>query len=275
MDPTAWHSSSTVQLVLALALTVVLRAGPAAPPVARPSPEAELEALLASTVAKSPPAELTVVVVGPDSKLYRLEEATLRLDGAPLVASSAAADAGATPLKGTVVSDGDHVVSARLVYRGQALGPLPWEEGPKWTLPARVTVQASRGLRFTIRLTVEANEHAPASHRLSLRSEVEPEMLVAVDDAPLPPPPVPKLPAAAALASPASVAAAPTLAAAPATKKKKKKVARAAHVSAAATVSAAAPPTGGADALQEATARLKSALAAPSDGGVLGGETPP
>ena len=248
-----------------MALTVVLRAGEA-PSSARPSPEAELDQLLAATTAKAPPPEVVVVVAGPDAKLYRLEEVTVRLDGEPFPAL-AAAEATAVP-KGTVVSDGDHVVSAKLVYRGQALGPLPWEQGPKWTLPARVSLQASRGLRFTVRLTVEANERAPATQRLTLRSEVEPEMLMPVDDAPLPPPPVAHLPSAAAPPPPTAVAAAATPAATPAAKKKKKKVTRAARpVPAAATVSATPSAAGSPDALEEATARLRSALASPHDGG--------
>lgn len=258
----------SVQLLLALALTVVLRAGEA-PSSARPSPEAELDQLLAASTAKVPPPEVVVLVVGPDAKRYRLEEVTVRLDGEPFPAL-AAVEAATAP-KGTVVSDGDHVVSAKLVYRGQPLGPLPWEEGPKWTLPARVTLQASRGLRFTVRLTVEANELAPATQRLTLHSEVEPEMLVPVDDAPLPPPPVAHLPVAAGPPLPPTVAAAPAPAATPAAKKKRKKVTRAARattaVPAAATVSTTASAAGSPNALEEATARLRSALAAPQDGG--------
>ncbi len=252
--------------VLALALTVLLRAGPEAPPAARPSPEAEVDALLASTVAKSPLAEVVVVVVGPDPKLYHLEESTLRLDGTPVRAASAT-DVGPMA-QGRAVTDGDHVVSARLVYRGQALGPLPWEEGPKWTLPARITVQASRGLRFIVRLTVETNDRAPAAMRLNLSSEVEPQMLRAVDDGPLPPPPVPHLAPPPVVAPPAPVATAPSPPAAPPPKKKatKKKPARAATTAA----TTAAPAAGSADALAEATARLKSALAAPADGGAPG-----
>ncbi len=261
---------SPAVLVLALALTMVLRAGPDAPPATRQTPEAEVDALLASTVAKSPLAEVVVVVVGPDPKLYHLEEATLRLDGTPVRATSAS-EVG--PLaQGRAVTDGEHVVTARFVYRGQALGPLPWEEGPVWKLPARVTVQASRGLRFIVRLTVETNERAPAGMRLSLSSDVEPQMLRAVDDGPLPPPPVPHLVPPPVVSPPAPVAAAPSPAAAPAPKKKapKKKVARPAATSVPTAATAVAPAAGSADALAEATARLKSALAAPADGGVAG-----
>ena len=251
---------------------VVLRAGPEAPP---PSPEAELEQLLAATTTKAPPPEVAVVVASPDPKLYRLTDIVVRLDGAPFAALPAT-DGGAAP-KGVVVSEGDHVVTARLVYRGQALGPLPWEEGPKWMLPARVSIQANRGLRFTIRLTVEANERAPATQRLALHSEVEPEMLMPVDDAPLPPPPVAHLPPPR-VATPIPVAVASTAPAVetPAVpKRKKKKAARAARPAAAAPAAAPAAaavssaPSGAsnADALEEATARLRSALAAPRDGG--------
>jgi len=259
--------STTVQLLWAFALTVVLRAGPEAPPAPRPSPEAELDAQLAAATAKSPPAEVAVVVVGPDAKLYRLEEATVQLDGLPFGAGRA--DAGASAA--VVVSDGDHVVSARLVYRGQAFGPLPWEEGPKWTLPARVSIQATRGLRFTVRLTVETNPNAPPGQRLSLRSDVEPEMLMPLDDAPLPPPPVAHLPPPLPpVPEPAPVATIPTAAISPpaTTKKKKKKATRPAAAAAAAKApSTASPSVGSSDALEEATARLRSALASPLDGG--------
>jgi hypothetical protein len=273
-----------VLLVAAVALTVVLRAGPDTPAATQPSAEEEVEALLAATANKSPPAEVALVVDGPDPKVYRLEEATVRLDGAPMVFSFAAPSG--SPPKGTAVSDGDHVVSARLVYRGRPIGPYPWDEGVRWALPARVMLKASRGLRLTIRLTVEANERAMlASQRLGLRSEVEPEMLATVDDAPLPPPPLPKLPPPAELAPvaassspPATEFAAKPPTAAPA-KKRKQKVARSKSASAivpapAATGgSAALPPA--ADALEEATARLRSALASPRDGGVApGGEAP-
>ena len=262
---------SSAVLVLALALTVLLRAAPDVPPAARPSPQAEVEALLASTVAQSPLAEVVVVVVGPDPQRYHLEEATLQLDGTPVRASTGNQ---VGPLaQGRAVTDGEHVVTARLVYRGQALGPLPWEEGPKWTLPARVTVQASRGLRFVVRLTVDVNERAPAAMRLNLTSEVEPQMLRAVDDAPLPPPPVPNLPPPV-VAPPAPVAAAASPPPAPAAKKKtmKKRVARSAPPATGVptTATATAPAAASADALAEATARLKSALAAPADAGVPG-----
>ena len=283
--PAAVAFSLAVQLVLAFALTVVLRAGPEAPPPARPSPEAELEAQLAASTSKGPPPEVVVVVVGPDATVYRLEQQTVLLDGAPMAVSAAAdADAGTSAMLdagvaggGLVVSQGDHVLSAKLVYRGQPLGPLPWQEGPRWTLPARVSLQASPGLRFTVRLTVEANPQAPAAQRLTLRSEVEPEMLMAVDDAPLPPPPVAHLPLPPPPAPLASAPTVPATAAAP--KKKKKKVAKAAvpaaAVPAAAKVSTASPGAGSADALEEATARLRSALAAPQDGGAAeAGEAP-
>jgi hypothetical protein len=270
-----------VQLVAAVALTVFLGAGPEVPPAPKPSAEAEVEALLAATSAKSPPAEVVVVVEGPDPKVYRLEEATARLDGVPLPVFAATAS-GPLP-KGAEMSDGDHVVSARLVYRGQAFGPFPWESGPKWGLPARVQLKASHGLRLTIRLTVETNERAPlATQRLSLRAEVEPQMVVAVDDAPLPPPPLPQLPPTTesvpvATASPpsASVAAADAPASTPPKKRKKKTVARAARPSAAVqtptrvtpAVAAPAAPADTAEGLEQATARLRNALSAPRDGG--------
>lgn len=266
-----------VQLVVALALTVVLRAGPDAGAAAQPSVEAELDALLAATARKTPSAEVVVVVEGPDPKVYRLEEATVHLDGAPLPLSNSGPGAQATPL-----SDGDHVVSARLVYRGQRTGPYPWEEGPRWALPARVALQASRGLRFSIRLVVETNAQAPTvAQRLTLRCDVEPQMLVAVDDAPLPPPPVPQASPTAVVApaaAPLEPAAAATAIATPPKKKPKKKVARATRsagtVPASAAVSPAAPAATAAAAgettngLEEATARLRRALAAPGDAGV-------
>jgi hypothetical protein len=257
-----------VQLVAALTLTVVLGAGSDAPPPVRPTAEAEVEAALAASAEKHPPAEVVVVLEGPNGARYRLEEATVQLDGRPLAAAFASA-AGPEP-KGTPVSDGDHVLSARLVYRGQALGPYPWEEGPRWALPARVTLQASRGLRIRVRLTVETNDRAPAlSQRLALHAAVEPEMLVALDDAPLPPPPEPRLP------PPTQEVAAPAATAPPATKKpaKARKVARstvpakAGSRSPAAAGSAVAASAGASESLEEATARLRSALAAPRDAG--------
>jgi hypothetical protein len=311
-----------VQLVAAFALTVVLRAGPDAGP-SYTSAEAELEALLSATTLKSPPAVVVVVVEGPDPRVYRLEEATVHLDGTPLgistvpdagpslgiltvadagpslgistvadagpsLAISTLADVGPSPT-GTQVSDGDHVVSARLVYRGQPTGPYPWEQGPRWALPARVTFQASHGLRFTIRLVVETNAKAPLAQRLGLHSDVDPEMVVAVDDAPLPPPPLPQLPPpavespVAASVSPSAVAPATPPLTSPAKKKAKKKVARATHTtsgvpaSAAVSKGAAAVPVAAdtPDALEEATARLRTALASPGDAGApAAGETP-
>jgi hypothetical protein len=268
-----------VLLVAAVALTVVLRAGPDAPGAAQPSAEEEVEALLAATTSKAPPAEVRVVLDGPDAKLYRLDEATVRLDGAPFALS--ATPPPGTQSKGTEVSDGDHVVSARLVYRGRPIGPYPWDEGPRWILPARVTLKATHGLRLTIRLIVEVNTAAPTvSQRLSIRSEVEPEMLAVVDDAPLPPPPLPKLPPpsealpASTTSSPPSALATVAPVAPPVAKKKKAKVARstrpapsvAAPVPSVAPAAAAAVP--GAETLEQATARLRSALASPMDGGV-------
>lgn len=261
-----------VQLVAALALTVVLRAAPDAGATAQPSVEAELEALLAATARQTPSAEVVVVVEGPDPTVYRLEEATVHLDGAPLPVSRSAPVAKATPL-----SDGNHVVSARLVYRGQNTGPYPWEEGPRWALPARVALQASRGLRFTIRLVVETNAQAPVgAQRLTLHCEVEPQMLVAVDDAPLPPPPLPPASPAAVVAPAAAalepVAATASAAASPPKKRpKKKKVARATQSTGTVAASAAVSPATAAaetSGLEEATARLRSALAAPGDAGV-------
>ena len=271
-----------MQLVATLALSLMLRAAPDASVPARPSVEAELEAQLAATTQPLPPAEVLVVVEGPDPKRYRLEEATLRLDSVAVVAVSAAAAAAAgKPPAGTQVSDGEHVFSGQLVYRGQALGPHPWEEGPKWTLPARVSIQASRGLRLTIRLTVEVNDRAPMpAQRLSLHSELEPQMLVVVDDAPLPPPPLPDLPAPP-VPSPAPVSSPPPRAAAapaktsPPKKKQPKKKARAAP---AATAAAAAPGKAAPDtteSLDQATARLRAALSAPHDAGTPAGAGAP
>lgn len=276
-----------MQLVAAVALVVVLRAGPDAPPAVRPSPEAEVDELLASTARKSPPAEVVVVVEGPDPKVYRLEEATVHLDGTPLAVF--AATASGAPPKGAPVSDGDHVVSARLVYRGQAFGPYPWEAGPRWELPARVLLQASHGLRLTIRLIVETNERAPlAAQRLALRAQAEPKMLLAVDDAPLPPPPLPQLslpteltPVAASSAPPRAGVAA-ELTPAPALKKKRKKPVAARTTRPVAIVPAppeVKPPVSPAadtpEGLEQATARLRSALAAPRDGGATpAGEAP-
>jgi hypothetical protein len=273
-----------VQL-LGFALTVVLLgAGPDAPPVVHPSAEAEVEEVLAAAARKSPLAAVVVVLEGPDPKVYQLEEVAVRLDGAPVAVSVAAPSGPAR--KGTEVSDGDHVLSARLVYRGQAFGPYPWEAGPRWALPARVLLKASHGLRLTIRLIVETNEHAPqAGQRLALRAEVEPEMLVAVDDAPLPPPPLPELPPAAqapvtaSVVGPSAALAVELPPAAPPKKKRKKTVARSPRPSAVAPSSssaAAAPPAAAtpkvptaeaSEGLEQATARLRSALAAPRDGG--------
>jgi hypothetical protein len=270
-----------VLLVAAVALTVVLRAGPDAPPVAQPSAEEEVEALLAATTSKSPPAEVLVVLEGPDAKLYRLEDATVRLDGAPFTLSPSAP--ARTSTKGTEVSDGDHVVSARLVYRGRPIGPYPWDEGPRWILPARVRLKAIHGLRLTVRLTVEDNTGAPTvSQRLGIRSEVEPEMLAVVDDAPLPPPPLPKLPPpsealpASTTSNPPSALATVQPAAPPVAKKKKAKVARSPRPAPAVPASTAAPSLApaataavpAAETLEQATARLRSALASPRDGGV-------
>jgi hypothetical protein len=279
-----------VQLVAAVALTVVLRAGPDAPAPVPPSAEAEVEALLAATAQKSPPAEVLVVLDGPDPKTYSLEDATLELDGKPMSFSG-------RRQKPVQVSDGDHVVSARLVYRGQNIGPLPWQQGPKWTLPARVQLQATRGLRLTVRLTVEADDSgALLSQRLGIRSAVEPEMLAVVDDAPLPPPPLPQLPPPAELApvaasqpTPRTLASADIPPAAPA-KKRKKRVARTTRPSAVVPHSAGAPAAAAVvpvaapapqpapetqDGLEQVTARLRSALAAPRDGGVPQANKPP
>jgi hypothetical protein len=263
-----------VELAAAIVLCVVLRAEPDASPPTRPSAEAELEAQLQAGLVQLPPAEVLVLVEGPDPKRYRLEEAVILLDGvrAPLSAPPKPGE----PPKGVSVSEGDHVLSARLVYRGQPLGPYPWEEGPRWALPARVTLKASRGLRLTIRLTVEANERAPVvTQRLALQTAVEPEMLVAVDDAPLPPPPLPRLPEPAAAPPPVSTPS-PTATVPPPpapAKKKPKRVARARPAApsvappAAATVSAPATAAVESDGLDQATARLRAALSAPQDGG--------
>ncbi len=318
-----------MQLVAAFALTVVLRAGLDAG-TGQASAEAELEALLATATPTSPPAEVLVVLEGPDSTVYRLEEVTVQLDGTatpfstvadagptsalptdvdagpsfplgtvldagPVFSLSGFADAGLPPTAsanvdagpsstGTQISDGDHVVSARLVYRGQPTGPYPWQQGPRWVLPARVAFTASRGLRFNIRLAVEMNLQAPAAQRLVLHSNVEPVMLLAIDDAPLPPPPRPQLPpvptaVTASVVLPVETPATPPAAA---KKKPKKKAARARQATGAVPVAAktskaaAAGTSGGtAETLEEATARLRSALAAPGDAGALPAATVP
>jgi hypothetical protein len=199
-------------------------------------------------------------------------------DAGPLLSAASSIDAGA-PFAGTQVPDGDHVVAARLVYRGQPTGPYPWQQGPRWVLPGRVPFQASHGLRFTVRLVVEMNAQAPAAQRLVLRPEVEPEMVAAVDDAPLPPPPLPRLPpppvpTSVTASAPPLVMATP-LAATPTKKKPKKKVARVTSTtggvpaSAKASKAAAGVPGSGEApvSLEEATARLRNALAAPLDAG--------
>lgn len=268
-----------MHVVAAFALAVLLRADPDAGAPVRLSPEAELEAELQKATETLPPAEVVVVVEGPDAKRYKLVEATLLLDGAPLPPGAAVAPGGTA--KGAPVSDGDHVLAAKLVYQGAPLGVRPWEEGPQWILPARVALKANRGLRITLRLTVETNDRAPVpGKRLSLSSAVEPVMLVAVEEPP-PPPAAPKLPAptvAAPAPEPVPPAAAASSPAPPPPAKKKpppKKVARKPApkaAPAAATTAAAVPASAGAaestDGLEAATARLRAALAAPRDGGV-------
>jgi hypothetical protein len=263
-----------VQRVAALALTVVLGAGPDAGTQGRPSAEAEIEAVLAATVPKAPPAEVLVTLEGPDASVYRLEEATVHLDGVPLAISSLSPSGPQPP--GTRVSDGDHVVSAKLVFQGKPTGVYPWQTGPRWVLPTRVPLQASHGLRLNVRLVVETNAQAPLGLRLTLQPEVEPQMLMAVDDTPLPPPPRPQLPPPAAevpvatsSAPPVPEASTPPVAA---KKKPKKKAASATKASGTVPASAAVvtksaasvPPP---ETLEEATARLRSALAAPADAG--------
>lgn len=202
-------------------------------------------------------------------------------DAGTLLSTASSIDAGA-PFIGTQVPDGDHVVTARLVYRGQPTGPYPWQQGPRWVLPGRVPFQASHGLRFTVRLVVEMNAQAPAAQRLVLRPELEPEMVAALDDAPLPPPPLPRLPPApvptsvTASAPPLVAAPATPLAATPTKKKPKKKVARVTSTTAgvpasakASKAAAVAPGSSEAPGLEEATARLRSALAAPLDAGAV------
>ncbi len=229
---------------------------------------------LSDTVDAGPPFPITTVL-GADAG-WPLSVVT---DAGPLLSAASSIDAGA-PFTGTQVPDGDHVVTARLVYRGQPTGPYPWQQGPRWVLPARVPFQASHGLRFTVRLVVEMNAQAPAAQRLVLRPEVEPEMVGALDDAPLPPPPLPRLPpapgptAVTASAPPLVVAPATPLAATPTKKKPKKKVARVTSTtggvpaSAKASKAAAVPGSGEAPvSLEEATARLRNALAAPLDAG--------
>jgi len=270
-----------VHVVAAFALAVLLRADPDAGAPVRLSPEAELEAELQKATETLPPAEVVVVVEGPDAHRYKLVEATLLLDGAPLPPGAAVASGGTA--KGAPVSDGDHVLAAKLVYQGAPLGVRPWEEGPQWILPARVSLNATRGLRITLRLTVEANERAPVpSKKLSLRSEVEPVMMVAVEE---PPPPLAPKPPPPEVAAPAPESAVPAAAApaatsspekpAPAKKKPAKKVARKpapkpapATPAKAAAVPASAAAAESTDGLEAATARLRAALSAPRDGGV-------
>ena len=98
-----------MQLVLAFALTVVLRAGSDAPAPTRPTPEAELEAQLASSISRAPVAEVVVVVVGPDPTRYHLEDVTLLLDGTP-VRAARGTETGPVA-QGRAVPDGDHVVT--------------------------------------------------------------------------------------------------------------------------------------------------------------------
>lgn len=269
-----------MHVVAAFALAVLLRADPDAGAPVRLSPEAELEAELQKATEALPPAEVVVVVEGPDAKRYRLVEATLLLDGSPLPPGAAVAPGGTA--KGAPVSNGDHVLAAKLVYQGAPLGVRPWEEGPQWILPARVALKANRGLRITLRLTVETNDRAPVpAKRLSLSSAVEPVMLVAVEEAPPPAAPKPPAPEVAAPAPEPAVPAASVPAATPAPekpppakKKPAKKVARkpAPKPAPAATATAAAVPASAAaaesnDGLEAATARLRAALAAPRDGG--------
>jgi len=126
---------------------------------------------------------------------------------------------------------------------------------------------------------VQTNVQAPVGQRLVLQSEVEPQMLMAVDDVPLPPapppqrPPAVEMPVAASALPPAPEAVAPP----PAAKKKpKKKAARATQVSgtvpASAAVAKGAASVPPAETLEEATARLRSALAAPGDAGTASGD---
>jgi hypothetical protein len=266
-----------VHVVAAFALAVLLRADPDAGAPVRLSPEAELEAELQKATESLPPAEVVVLVERPDPHKYKLVEATLLLDGVPLPPGAAVAPGGTA--KGAPVSNGDHVLAAKLVYQGTPLGVRPWEEGPQWILPARVSLKATRGLRITLRLTVEANERAPVpGKKLSLRSEVEPVMMVAVEEPPPPPAPRPAVPEVAGPApepvAPAPAAAPPPGKPPPAKKKPAKKVARKPApkaVPAAAATAAAIPASAGAaesnDGLEAATARLRAALGAPRDGG--------
>jgi hypothetical protein len=221
------------------------------------SPAEELEAQLAEQV-KIPEPELVVITDGPDPARFDLIDGIVELDGRPLP-GPVEAGWGKPFFRGPVVP-GNHVLTARLTYRGSKTGAYPWSGSFAYRVPGKVEFQAQRGLRLVVHLRVEVHEEQEdPRNRLAFRAALEPEMTAKVDDAPMPPPPPRKVTpedlVQPQLAPPlASVPETPP----PAPSKTKKKAPKKKKTSVA---GAAAGPS-----LDVATARLQKAIATPGEG---------
>ncbi len=214
------------------------------------SPAEELEAELAAQV-KIPEPELVVVTDGPDPARFDLVDATVELDGRPLV-GTVEAGWGKEFHRGSVVP-GNHVLTAQFTYRGSKTGAYPWSGSFAYRVPGKVEFQAQRGLRLVVHLRVEVHEEQEdPRNRLAFRAALEPEMTAKIDDSPLPPPP-PRKVSPEDLVKPelvtpvASVPEAPPKTKKRTPKKKKTSVASAGS-------------------LDVATARLQKAIATPGEG---------
>lgn len=171
-------------------LAALLLAAAAAPAPAGGQTEAEAKAraeleLQLKRMTRMPPPSLEIRFEGIDSSRYELVEATFALDGAPLKTQPprGIGERRASLLLFDIVSPGEHVVTATLVYKEVTPDGFFSYGGYKFTLPGRFTLTAQNGLVMVLRAWVEVNDGASdPRQRLELVASAEPRMVARMAD---------------------------------------------------------------------------------------------
>lgn len=157
-----------------------------------------------------PPPSLEIRFDGLSADGYTLEDSNFTLDGAPLPSplNPGPVERRSSIVYFGIVSPGDHQLEVELIFRSAPqVGLFSYADERRYKVPGRFVLTAERGLVVRVDLMIEVDEHsADAKKRLRLQGSMQPRMVAAIDDAPLP---EPRATAAAAITAPAIIGPAP------------------------------------------------------------------
>jgi hypothetical protein len=177
----------------------------------------ELERQLSALVEKAP-TRVKIEFQGLDEPNYELTEASVELDGKPLVLPALAtlSGEGLHALPAVDVSPGSHVVKVRIACRSKASIVVSDEGGYGWTLAGQNAFDVNNGIEVQVKVVpTRVPQAKELAKRFRLSLPATPVMLAKLDDGKLPEPP-PKPVVDAGLATAATDAGATSTAVPPA-----------------------------------------------------------